>query len=175
LRHASLVLLVAVLGLSGCGSGKHRERARQPRSAEREVACTLIGCSSGVGVGIEKLPKELPRARKIDVCVAGECTHGTVYEIAKPEGKYVPKAYPAVFDEPSGLRGPGPYPVSVTVYDRQGAVLLRVSDSVVMEKDYPNGVSCPPPCFIASLRLNVGSRMLERLPPGLLAAGEHKR
>jgi hypothetical protein len=151
-RHTSLALLIGVLGLSGCGSGKH------------ETFCTLIGCSSGVGIEIKQLPKELPRARKIDVCVAGQCRHDTVYEIGKPEGKYVPKAYRTVLGGASGLHGPGPYPVSVTVYDRQGAVLLRVSDSVVMHKYQPNGVDCGPTCFEAPLRLNVGKRMLEPLP-----------
>jgi hypothetical protein len=153
-RHTSLALLIGVLALSGCGSGK------------RATACFEVGCTSGVGIGIGQLPKELPRARKVDVCVDRQCTHDTVYENGKPEGKYVPRAFSSVFDRASGLHGPGPYPVSVTVYDRQGAVLLRASDSVVMEKDYPNGVSCPPPCFGAALRLNVGKQVLERLPHG---------
>jgi hypothetical protein len=151
-RRTSLALLIGVLGLSGCGSGKH------------EGACTLMGCSSGVVIEIKQLPKELPRARKIDVCVAGQCTHDTVYETGKAEGKYVPKAFLTVFGKASELHGLGPHPVSVAAYDRQGTVLLRVSDSVVMEKYSPNGVGCSPTCFVAGLRLNVGKHMLEPLP-----------
>jgi hypothetical protein len=152
-RRTSLALLIGVLGLSGCGSGKH------------ETFCTAVGCRSGVGIEIKQLPKELPRARKIDVCVAAECTHDAVYEGGKPEGKYVPQAYPSVSGVFSGLHhGLGPYPVSVTVYDPQGAVLLRATGSVVMEKFSPNGVVCGPTCFVAGLRLNVGRHMLEPLP-----------
>jgi hypothetical protein len=151
-RCTSLALLIGVLGLSGCGSGKY------------QGACSLVGCSSGVGIEIRRLPKELPRARKIDVCVAGQCTHDTVYETGKPEGKYVPQAFLGVSGKASGLHGLGPYPVSVTVYDRHGAVLLRASDSVVMERYSPNGVVCGPTCFIAELRLNVGKHLLEPLP-----------
>jgi hypothetical protein len=117
-----------------------------------------------LGIEIKQLPKELPRARKIDVCVVGQCTHDTVYETGKPEGKYVPKAFQAVSGDASGLHGLGPYSVSVKVYDRQGAVLLRVSDSVMMKKFSPNGVVCGPTCFFAGLRLNVGKHMLEPLP-----------
>jgi hypothetical protein len=124
MRRTSLPLLIGALGLSGCGRGKH------------EGACSKVGCSSGVRIEITQLPKELPRARKIDVCVAGQCTHDTVYETGKPEGKYVPQAFMAVSGEASRLHGLGPYPVSVTVYDRQGAVLLRASDSVVMESSH---------------------------------------
>jgi hypothetical protein len=149
-RHTSLALLIGVLALSGCGSGK------------RETVCSGVGCTSGVGIGIEQLPKELRRARKVDVCVDGQCTHDTVYKNGKPEGKYVPKAFRFVTAEARGLHGLGPYPVSVTVYDQQGAVLLRASDSVVMTRYFPDGVSCPPPCFSASLRLNVGKHTLER-------------
>jgi hypothetical protein len=146
-----LALPVGVLALSGCGSGMLD-------------TCTQVGCTSGIGIEIKQLPKELPGARKIDVCVADQCTRDTVYETGKPEGKYVPKAYRYAEAEARRLHGPGPYPVSVTVYDRQGAVLLRASDSVVMEKDQPNGVHCRPTCFGAALWLNVGKDTLERLP-----------
>ena len=153
MRPASLALLIGVLGLSGCGSGK------------RVGPCSLVGCSSGVSIGIEQLPKELPRARTIDVCVASRCTHDAVYETGKREGKYVPQAFPSVSGVFSGLHhGLGPYRVSVTVYDRQGAVLLRASDRVVMEKFSPDGVGCGSPCFEASVRLNVGKHLLEPLP-----------
>ena len=88
-----------------------------------------------------------------------------MYENGKPEGKYVPQQFEGVRGKAAGLHGPGPYPVSVTVYDRRGAVLLRASARAVgMEKFAPNGVVCGPTCFGAELRLNVGKHMLESLP-----------
>ena len=142
--------LTAML-LSGCGSGRHS-------------ACSQVGCISGVGVRLPGLTKALPRARLIDVCVAGQCTHDTVYETyetGNPEGKYVPRAF---LGEARGLHGLGPYPVAVTVRDGHGKVLLRVERSVVMEKVSPNGVVCGPTCFGANLKLDVNKRALEPVP-----------
>ena len=133
-------------------------------TARADEECSLVGCSSGVTVRIKSLAEKLPSARKIDVCVAGQCSHEGVYESRPPKGKYVPKPEESARGEARRLHGLGPYPVSVTVLDQRGKVLLRVERRVEMEKFSPNGGgACPPTCFIAVLRLNVGRHALERV------------
>ena len=116
------------------------------------------------------LPKKLPAARKVDVCVAGQCRHGTLYANGPPRGD-VSKRLENAFVRARRLHGLGPYPVSVTVLDRHGKVLLRVERQVKMEKFSPNGVVCGPTCFVADLKLNVGRRVLEQ-PPRRVPVGE---
>jgi hypothetical protein len=67
---ATAELSLGVLALAGCGAGR------------RDVghACTLIGCTSGISIDIKQVPRDLPHAHFVRVCVAGYCSLDTVYE-----------------------------------------------------------------------------------------------
>lgn len=123
--------------------------------------CTAMGCSSGVSIDIKRLPKDLPTARRLTVCVAGQCSPDTVYETRRAEGQYVPKPFNYADGKARKLHGLGPYMVTVTVTDRHGEVLLSAHRMVTMRRYYPNGEGCGGPCFVASLKLNTTTGELE--------------
>lgn len=126
-------------------------------------SCGLVGCSSDVAIDIRQLPRRLPSARRVEVCVAGRCSENAVYETYA--SRY--RSREAAFGEGQGLlKGLGPYRVSVTVFDPRGRVLLRAATEVKMNRFYPDGIGCGSPCFSGAARLDVNSGQLNPLPGG---------
>jgi len=133
-------------------------------SKPRREFCSLVGCISGVKIDIGQLPRKLPSARKVEVCVDGQCHKTPVYEAP---GGHRPRPYLVVWGRGERLHeGFGPYPVSVMVFDRRGRLLFSAATKVRMDRWYPDGIGCGTPCFDGEARLNVAGHELDALPGG---------
>jgi hypothetical protein len=145
----TVTALALMLGASSVGA------AEAPK-----YACTEVGCSSGVFIGVRSLVKAMPAARTIEVCIDSRCARDRVYE-PNLRGLH---PYESVSSRARAVHGFGPYAVSVVVRDRRGNVLLRAERTVRMERYYPNGKGCQGLCFVRGLRLNATTDQLELLP-----------
>jgi hypothetical protein len=138
-RFRSIVLLAA-LALPGCG-----------KSAE--LACTAVGCNSGIEVSTNEVAKTVKGAAWVTLCIGGDCETERA-SAANVIGREFPKLG-------RDRRGDGSYEVTVTISDRRGAALLVVSHLVRHLRVYqPNGAACGPTCHYAGLELRARSRQL---------------
>ena len=106
------------------------------------IACTEIGCASGVHIQLDRLPSE---ARSARVCVDGRCgrkqplspgSGGGFVEARLPKGK---------------RRARASVGVRIVVLDREGRVLARSRTRGRVRRTQPNGGGCPPVCFQVGL------------------------
>lgn len=108
--------------------------------------CTAIGCTSGVAVRMQEL-SSIHGARTVRVCVNNTCRTTT------PSRQRIRVGAP-------GLSGEARVSVRVTVRDRHGRTLLRLSRRVAMRKWTPNGPDCPPTCWSRTLRIDLQKHAL---------------
>ena len=131
---ALLVLLVVTLvGLTACSTS-------QP-----ERFCTVAGCQTGVGFDLFPLLDDIDNAVPIDVrtCVREVCAvHRLDWDTAG--GRHTIGA--SLF-RGAPLTEVGRVPVAVTVTGADGAVILTDTGSVPIQRNQPNGPTCPPTCF----------------------------
>ena len=113
---------------------------------EPNQICTLIGCSSGVGVNIKSV-SQVAGAKRVTVCVNDKCRRfSTTASIARVNAP--------------GLSGDERATVKVVVRGSGDRVLLRVVRRVALRRLQPNGEDCPPVCWNRSLKLDVSGRRL---------------
>jgi hypothetical protein len=112
--------------------------------------CHLIGCTPGVSVRFDKLPRVVAeRGERMTVCAAGHCV------VAK---NMLNKNGVALDAPVSGL----PVRVVVVVRGAQGNVLWRRERLVRAIRWTPNGPECPPVCW--RINLAVDGAFLRVLP-----------
>jgi hypothetical protein len=113
---------------------------------EPDQACTLIGCSSGVGVNVKSVA-QVAGAKRVTVCVNDKCRRfSTTTSVARVNAP--------------GLSGDERATVKVVVRGSGDRVLLRVVRRVALRRLQPNGPGCPPVCWNRSLKLDVAGRRL---------------
>jgi len=148
-----LVLLVAAslaigLVLAGCGDSAG---VAADRTDEGPIACTEIGCSSGVFLDVSPVKRQLDEARRVRICLRDRCRS---YELARTD--LVTLSVPGLSD---GQR----VSVRMIVTGASGKVLLRRSTRAPVRRTQPNGPECPPTCFQVLVRLAANGL---RLVPG---------
>jgi hypothetical protein len=115
----------------------------------QERPCTLIGCSSGIGVALPG-PGELPRrAVRVTVCMNDRCTST---RLTRTSGQLVRVEDPR-------LAGPGPVRVRVVLRDGRGRRVSRAERDVTLLRAAPNGPDCPPACWSAALEFGANGRL----------------
>jgi hypothetical protein len=140
-------------GVDAEQEGDRRERAAQvDEDTKDELACTLVGYSSGVGVRMQDVRRALPRDAAVQLCAGPSCVSGRLGRgpVAQAVSRWrgVPKHPDAT------------YTADVTVLDRRGRVLLHLRQAVRVHKFEPNGHACGPTCWFAGLRLDAARRRL---------------
>jgi hypothetical protein len=102
--------------------------------------CTLIGCISGVGLGVAVLGDRVDR---VTFCVRDRCKRIDPKR-GRPSGTLVK----VVCDSEITVLG------VLTTRDEDGRKLDRYKALIPMKKVQPNGPQCPPTCFQGSVRFN---------------------
>ena len=104
-------------------------------------ACTLIGCSSSVGVDVANLvqPHVAAMPLTVELCFDGtECDTFTL-ETAEDSTSLQINLPTETFDD-------GTFDVVATVTDAQGVELERATNAVEVTNSSPNGEECGPTC-----------------------------
>lgn len=121
------LLAWAALALLSC-SGSEAGPSGDP------IACTEIGCSSGLIVDATSVRKADSEARWIKICVQRRCksfsTHNSLAELRM-----------------GGLKEDQIVRVRMVVYGKGGKALHRSAVKAAVDKTEPNGPKCPPTCF----------------------------
>jgi hypothetical protein len=140
MRRSPYLALLAVLALPGCGSAG-------------QLACTLVGCHTGITINTNEVAKTVKGAAYVTLCIGGKC-----------ETERASRANLIGFDGSQlrgTVRGDGSYDVTLTVSDRRGAAILITSRNVRhLRKLQPNGAACGPTCYVASLELRAREHQL---------------
>ena len=142
-RLSALVTASALgIGLLGCSTS-----ARGPTGSANPSrhACTLIGCHSGIYLYLPASDLSQP----VSMCLGHRCTSRPPGESAAPVLSIVVPA-----------SGTGDVKVSVTVGTGSHAA---TRDIEAQTRPYrPNGSSCPPTCYVASLRLTTAGTLTQQ-------------
>ena len=118
------------------------------------LICTLIGCTSSIGVRVKHLPAG---ARSVQVCSRGRCADSPVR-----------RGYPYA-SVPAGSCTGGRDRVRrvvVKVFDTGGHRIALASTVVRLVKYRPNGRECPPTCWSASTTYDGSTGRLRQTPSG---------
>jgi len=137
----AVITVAAVVAIPGVAGGKDPE--------DPPVACTEIGCASGVHVRYDRLPAG---ARSARICVDGRC--GAAQRLYEGGGflyARIPKAK---------HRSGAEVGVRIVVLDRKARVISRARTRATVKSFRPNGPGCPPTCYTAELRYDGAARRL---------------
>ena len=149
MRTARLLCLAVVTVMAiGCGDDEDSS-ARTPTAGPPPVACTEIGCESGVFLDLSPVRKRLPEAERIRLCLRRKCR---TYSLARVD---------LVNLSVRGLREGQRVSVRLAVFGQGGEVVRRSVVRAPVRKAQPNGPKCPPTCFQVAVRLNRQSLRLE--------------
>ena len=107
------------------------------------IACTEIGCASGVHIELDRLPAE---ARSARVCVDGRCGRKQPLPPESAGGGFVEARLPKGKRRANASVG-----VRIVLLDREGRVLTRSRTRARVRRTQPNGSGCPPVCFQVGL------------------------
>jgi hypothetical protein len=112
-----------------------------------QSVCTTIGCGSGVSFNLTDLHRHYSAVEHVTVCVGVRCERfsgrASVVKISLADA-----------------HAPGPVEVRLVVHGRQGQVRLRLTRTVTLRSWKPNGLDCPPTCWVRSLRVDAGAHRL---------------
>jgi hypothetical protein len=140
-------VIVCAAGLAGCASEPEDPGSVTP-PAEAPLACTEIGCDSGLFADLSGLRDSVPEAARVKLCLDSVCeTLG--------RARF---SYAAVVDR--GLASEGDRSVSMVVFGDSGNVLYRSSVRAPAVRSRPNGKGCPPVCFQISVGLDSDGRLV---------------
>ena len=150
-------LVVAALLAAGCGGGGAGDSGQSqgpgsPGSGADgggAVACTEIGCDSGLFLDLSPIAAKMPDAKKVEVCLEDRCQ------------TFSPKESLAMVVD-HRLKSEQSVTVTLTATDAAGHVVFRESKSVRSQRAQPNGHGCPPVCFQVPLKLDAQTLHLER-------------
>jgi hypothetical protein len=140
-------LVAVVLLVPGCGGGSGDSRSSQgPGSPAApggggQVACTEIGCDSGLFLDLSPIAAKLPEVKHVKVCLEDRCQ---TFSPNEPLAMIIDR----------GLTAEQSVTVTLTATDAAGHVVLRESKSVRTVRAQPNGHDCPPVCFQVPLELD---------------------
>jgi hypothetical protein len=140
-RVAIVLALLASFGVGGFFAIKALDDG-----TEHEGFCTLVGCTSGIGVQWSDLRHALPRAASVQLCAGAGCV---VEELRRQEVSAIRSEWRGLPKHPNAS-----YTADVTVLDRYGHVLLHLRRAVRLAKFEPNGHACGPTCWFAGLKLD---------------------
>jgi hypothetical protein len=143
-----LCLAAFAAALVACGDDEDSS-ARTPTANPPPVACTEIGCDSGVFLDVSPVRKRLPEARRLKLCLRDKCR---TYSLARVG---------FVSLSVRGLRAGQRVSVRLVVFGERGEVLRRSAVRAPVRKVQPNGPNCPPTCFQVGVRLDRKSLRLE--------------
>lgn len=143
-----MLALLLALGLGGFFAVRALDEG-----ARKELACTQIGCTSGIGVQFPGLRRAIPRAWDVQVCAGADCVR---WKAMHSDLTWVSTAWRGVPKRPEAT-----YTADVQVLDRRGRVLLHLRRAVRLRKWTPNGPDCPPTCYSATLALDAAHGRLE--------------
>jgi len=138
-----LVLLTTVLVAFGAGPVAHAD--------EPPHVCTLIGCASGITLDLQAL-RTVPNASSVTVCLNDRCRRTSIGTVNGQRG--------TLRRDDGRLDGKRPASVTLVVRRRDGRVLLRATRVVRLQAVWPNGVDCPPPCWVRKLTLDADQQLL---------------
>jgi hypothetical protein len=115
-----------------------------------ELACSQVGCSSGIDAVVWDARRTFHRASTVEFCANGECRSvrvaaanvvGTEWATRKLDTHTV-------------------YTLDLYIRDRLGRVLMHGRAHVRLHKFEPNGHACGQNCYSAGLRLDAARRRL---------------
>jgi len=145
---------VVALGLGAAGPGAMSATTQEPGQDEAPpIACTEIGCSSGVYVRFERLPAG---AHSAQVCVDGRCGRSQNLPGPRAAGGYLYARLPQAKRRAGASVG-----VRLVLRGRDGRVLSRSRTRARVSRYRPNGAGCPPTCFQVGLRYRTMTGRLE--------------
>ena len=154
-RRLLLLALVAAAAfaamLAGCGEkeGSANTPPAGGGGGGGPVACTEIGCSSGLFLDLRPIDRRLPEAERVRICLAAKCrTFGLDRVDIAAMGI-------------RGLKSRDDVRVRMTVLGTGGRVLRRSAVTAPVRRSKPNGPRCPPTCFQAAVRIDRDSLRLE--------------
>jgi hypothetical protein len=111
--------------------------------------CTLIGCASGVFWRIDESVSEgWPRPVTFEACVDDHCEQT---EITANQMVGTHRTAIGLYD---GIDLESEHTATVRVTAPDGAVLLEREDVVTLSSHQPNGPSCPPTCWQATVHVD---------------------
>ena len=106
------------------------------------MACTEIGCTSGLFLDVRAVQRKLPQAERLKVCLRRRCRS---YALDRTD---------LVNLTVRGLQEGQRVSVRLVAFDGRGKVLLRRRTRAPVRKVQPNGPDCPPTCFQVAVRLD---------------------
>jgi hypothetical protein len=146
---------IAALLVFGCGGDDSSARAGGGYDdgggggGAPPVACTEIGCDSGVFLDLAPLKRGLPAAERLKLCLRDKCN---TYSLSRVD---------LVNLSVKGLREGQRVSVRMVVYGDRGKVLRRSAVRAPVRKVQPNGPKCPPTCFQVPVRIDRETLRLE--------------
>jgi hypothetical protein len=111
-----------------------------------ELACSAVGCTSGIRVQLGDLRRKLPRAVSVELCTRAGCVRA---KLRRGNVPWITSEWQGVPKHPNAS-----YTADLTVLDRHGRMLLRLRRAVRLTKFEPNGHACGPTCWSAELTLD---------------------
>jgi len=150
MRVARLLCLTAVSAVAAAGCGAEDDTAARASNGEPPtVACTEIGCESGVFLDIGVIKRNLAAAERVKLCLRTRCR---TYSLARVD---------LVNLSVKGLREGQRASVRMIIYGDGGEVLRRSAVRAPVRKVKPNGPRCPPTCFQVPVRIDRQTLRLE--------------
>jgi hypothetical protein len=151
-RIGSLLLAAGALALAGCGGDGSAPSTSSPDGpAEPGLACTEIGCSSGLQLDLSPIARQFPDAKQVRVCLDESCK------------TFSPSDQLAMVSEPR-IESKADVHVTLTVLDASGQTLMRDGQTARIARVRPNGPHCQPVCFQVLLALDAKRLKLTRTP-----------
>jgi len=139
---------VSAVALAGCGDDDD-SGARASTGGPPPVACTEIGCESGVFLDIGVIKRNLAAAERVKLCLRQRCR---TYSLAQVD---------LVNLSVKGLRDGQRASVRLVIYGDGGEVLRRSAVRAPVRRVRPNGPRCPPTCFQVPVRIDRQTLRLE--------------
>lgn len=150
MRVARLLCVTAVSAVAAAGCGADDDSAAGASNGEPPpVACTEIGCESGVFLDIGVIKRNLAAAERVKLCLRTRCR---TYSLARAD---------LVNLSVKGLREGQRVSVRMVIYGEGGEVLRRSAVRAPVRKVKPNGPRCPPTCFQVPVRIDRQTLRLE--------------
>lgn len=146
-RLAIVLALFASLGVGGFFAIKALDEGTR-----NDLACSDVGCSSGIDAVVGDARRSFHRAASVEFCAGGECSYTRVSAANVVGADWATRK----------LDTRTVYAVDLFIRDRLGKVLLHARTHVRLHKLEPNGHGCEPTCWFAAVRLDAAH---ERLVP----------
>ena len=124
-----------------------------------DVACTLVGCTSGIGIAAPDIAYAAPQVAAVKFCIARRC-------------RVLPRFAEGIVRDFRAIGGDDPVAVTAELLDARGRVVAGDAMVVTRSRYAPNGERCRPICHGGGVQLTSAGRLVKpsarvRLPrPG---------